>query len=429
MKHFVCTALFCLLSVAHLRAEEEPVFPVFSDHLGIFRLPQRLDDGIPVGIVEIKQPNGGFCSAVFSPDGKTIATAAKDRTARIWNAETGEELQKFQHPDWVRTATFSPDGKMLVTTCDDRISRIWDVESGKELQTFEGYRPVFSHDGKKYVAASKDALHIWDTSSGKELHRWARPAGAIPYVAVSENGNIIVTVHVTTRADPTRPGVTFDDTIARIWDGESGKEMHTLENYVGYPYYLALSRDGKRLITRRGENVVYIWDTESGKEWHKLEGHTSTVISVAFSPNGKQCVTASRDATARIWDVESGKELQTLGNPEDKREENPFFPEARMVGLGINDLAKIQFESAVFSPDGKMVLTTGDHRDKTARIWDVESGKELHMLGGHERELTFSAHFSPDGKKVVTSAYGFVVRIWDLERLPLPVVRPAVVDF
>ena len=412
---------FAFLFTAHLHADEDPVVPDFLD---IFRRPQRLDDGKVSGIVVIKQSNGGFCSAVFSPDGKTIATAAKDNRAQIWDAETGEKLKEFLHPDWVRTAVFSPDGKMLVTKCDDRIARIWDVESGKELLTSKGFVPQFSHDGKKYVTTSEETIHVWDTASGKELRQWAKPAGSIRDVALSENGNIIVTVHVTERADPTRAGVTFEDTITRIWDGESGKEMHALENYVGYPSAVALSPDGKKLITRRGENVVRIWDTESGNVLHTLEGHTSYVHFAAFSSDGKKCVTTSPDATARIWDVESGKELQTLGNPEDKRVVEPFF----ISEIGSDDLAKILFERAVFSPDGKTVLTM-DSRDLIARVWDVQSGKELHTLVGHDRELILRAHFSPDGKKVVTSAGGLTVRIWNLERLPPPVILPPIRDF
>ena len=66
--------------------------------------------------------------------------------------------------------------------------------------------------------------------------------------------------------------------------------------------------------------------------------------------------------------------------------------------------------SAVFSPDGKRVVTASDH---TARIWDAESGKAIAVLRGHAGRVT-SAVFSPDGRRVVTESDDQTVRLWDV---------------
>jgi len=55
--------------------------------------------------------------------------------------------------------------------------------------------------------------------------------------------------------------------------------------------------------------------------------------------------------------------------------------------------------SAAFSPDGKQVLTSS--YDKTARLWDATTGKEIRTFAGHTGEVIF-ASFSPDGRQVVT---------------------------
>src|SRR6266516_735107 len=65
---------------------------------------------------------------------------------------------------------------------------------------------------------------------------------------------------------------------------------------------------------------------------------------------------------------------------------------------------------AVFSPDGKRVVTASD--DKTARIWDARSGKSLAVLRGHT-DAVVSAAFSPDGKRVVTASEDYTARVWD----------------
>jgi WD40 repeat protein len=67
--------------------------------------------------------------------------------------------------------------------------------------------------------------------------------------------------------------------------------------------------------------------------------------------------------------------------------------------------------SAAFSPDGKRVVTASF--DKTARLWDAASGKEIAVLKGHTNQVQ-SAAFSPDGKRVVTASSDNTARLWDV---------------
>ena len=132
-----------------------------------------------------------------------------------------------------------------------------------------------------------------------------------------------------------------------------------------------------------------IWDVESGKELRRLEGHSGHISSVAFSSDGKRIVSSgggySGDTTIRIWDTESGEALKVLS--------------------GFGHMSQV--DSVSFSPDGERVISS--HSDGTARIWDVESGGEWKHLRG----VGGSAVFSPDGKRVVTA--GGSVRVWTLE--------------
>src|SRR5258708_6439131 len=63
-------------------------------------------------------------SAVFSPDGKYVLTGSFDKTARLWDANTGKELQQFLgHTNYVTSAVFSPDGKYVLTGSFDKTAR------------------------------------------------------------------------------------------------------------------------------------------------------------------------------------------------------------------------------------------------------------------------------------------------------------------
>jgi WD40 repeat protein len=100
--------------------------------------------------------------ASFSPDGKLIATASADTTARIWDASTGKELHVLRgHTGSVTSARFSPDGRLLVTSSKDNTVRVWDAASGALDAIFGDHTDIvwnasFSPDGKRIATASSD---------------------------------------------------------------------------------------------------------------------------------------------------------------------------------------------------------------------------------------------------------------------------------
>ncbi|MFM7406837.1 MAG: eIF2A-related protein, partial [Cuspidothrix sp.] len=109
-------------------------YPAFSP---IYTLNTILDN-----IKERNQFKGhqGYVNSVsFSPDGKTIATASSDNTARLWNLQ-GQMLQEFKgHQGSVRSVSFSPDGKTIATASSDNTARLWNLQ-GQMLQEFKGHQ-------------------------------------------------------------------------------------------------------------------------------------------------------------------------------------------------------------------------------------------------------------------------------------------------
>jgi WD40 repeat protein/energy-coupling factor transporter ATP-binding protein EcfA2 len=366
---------------------------------------------------------GPIYSVAFSPDGRRLATASFDKSAKIWDAETGKDLMTLTgHEGWVWSVSFSPDGRRLATASMDKTVKIWDAETGKELMTLRGHEgPVwsvaFSPDGKRVATGSDDkTAKLWDAQTGKELMTLRGHEDKIESVAFSPDGRRLATGS--------------DDKTAKLWDAQTGKELMTLRGHEDKVESVAFSPDGKRLATGSDDKTAKLWDAQTGKELMTLLGHYDEVARVAFSPDGKRLATASTDETAKIWDANTGRELMTLRGHVNWVYSVAFSRDGRRLATASEDrTAKIwnaqggeelmtlrghegAIGSVAYSPDGRRMATAS--ADKTAKIWDAQAGKELMTLHGHE-DAVWSAAFSPDGRRLATGSWDKTAKIWDTE--------------
>ncbi|MBI2423680.1 MAG: protein kinase [Candidatus Hydrogenedentes bacterium] len=359
-------------------------------------------------------------SAHFSPDGPRIVMASFDSTAKVlWDAESRKELITLAgHSDGVRWAAFSPDGRRIVTASYDSTAKMWDAESGEELTTLAGhsdevYSAEFSPDGHRILTASWDrTAKVWDAESGKELATLAGHSDGVRWAEFSPDGRRIVTAS--------------DDRTARVWDAESGKELVALAGHSDGVRWAEFSPDGRRIVTASSDRTAKVWEAESGQQLVTL----AAVSSAHFSPDGRRIVTASYDGTAKVWEAESGKELATLAGHSAPVESAAFSPDGHRIVTASQDVtAKVwdaesdedvvplarhseEVLSADFSPNGSRIVTAS--RDYTAKVWDAESGEELTTLAGHLGGV-LSAAFSPDGRRIVTASFDRTAKVWDAE--------------
>ena len=138
---------------------------------------------------------GPLWVAAFSPDGKRLATASADQTAKVWDAESGKELLTLRgHAGPVYDVAFSPDGKRLATAGTDHTVKLWEAESGTELLTLRGHAyavkgVAFSPDGKRLATAGEDqTAKLWESDGGQELLTLRGHGGPLLGVAFSSDG-------------------------------------------------------------------------------------------------------------------------------------------------------------------------------------------------------------------------------------------------
>ncbi|MBI3421698.1 MAG: TIR domain-containing protein, partial [Acidobacteria bacterium] len=155
-------------------------------------------------------------SAAYSPDGRFIVTASGDKTARVWNAASGQEVAELKgHTDSVTSPAYSPDGRFIVTASDDGTARVWNAASGQMVAELKGHThsvtsAAYSPDGCFIVTASFDkTARVWNAASGQVVAELKGHAAYVRSAAYSPDGRFIVTAS--------------DDKTARVWNAASGQ--------------------------------------------------------------------------------------------------------------------------------------------------------------------------------------------------------------
>jgi len=217
------------------------------------------------------------------------------------------------------------------------------------------------------------------------------------------------------------------DNTAKVWDADSGEEIMTLRGHQYDVLSASFSPDGKQIVSAGDYGEIKVWDASTGSEVMALNRHDGWISSVVFSPDGKQIVSAGYDDnTIKVWDAETGNELMTLRGHEGWVSSVAFSLDSRRIvssgrdntikvwdattGSEVMTLRGASYSVVSFSPDGKFIISGAD---KKIKILDSETGDELMTLRGHNGPIE-SVSFSPDDTKIVSGAMDNTIRIWDV---------------
>ena len=154
-----------------------------------------LESGKPVSH---RPKQTGVVAIAFSPDGKLVATGSVDKSARLWDVASGNQVgTSLMHGGTVIAVTFSPDGKLVATGSEDKSARLWDVASSNQVGTslMHGGTVIavtFSPDGKLVATGSEDkTARLWEVRGGKALGKPFMHRKPVTDIAISPNGKLV----------------------------------------------------------------------------------------------------------------------------------------------------------------------------------------------------------------------------------------------
>ncbi len=204
--------------------------------------------------------------------------------------------------------------------------------------------------------------------------------------------------------------------------------IKTIDAHLAPVTAIKYSRDGGLLASGANDYTIKVWDS-TYKLFRIMEGHKGNINTLTFDNTRKYLLSGSEDRTIIMWEVSSGKQLRTINNgsavhtiiqnPSDPRQliVAGAEPKIKVFSLQTSQVAKTfdghtDIVNAIDINRGGSLMISGSN-DKTARIWDLKTGKEVRKLAVDCWKVTAVA-FTDDGNYAVTGCNDGSIKIWEV---------------
>jgi eukaryotic-like serine/threonine-protein kinase len=334
----------------------------------------------------------------FSPDGKRLASASADQTARLWELSgdgAGAVVAKHSLP--VNGVAFTSDGQHVLTCSDDFFIQVYDIEAGKQLARYKGSAQgldlALSTDDRLLAVGLKNGLvELWDLTNGQQtpvrVVKEGQTGGAVRSLAFSRNNTLIVTGSA--------------DGTARIFSVSNGQLIRSMPvsgqssaagAFSDPVIKVAYSFSGTRLVSLTQTGQFSVWNPDQAEQIASKQLNSESIQRVVLSPDGKIAVIQAGTNRVFSWSLSAGKHLLDYSGKTIPSGQ-PFTSDSRTVALvdartavelfqidSIIPFPSVRFTgfpstgpAVAFLPGDKIFAAAGQ---RSLQLWSVTSGWEL----------------------------------------------------
>jgi len=303
------------------------------------------------------------------------------------------------HPSFhpVAALAFSPDARRLAVARGHRLA-LFDLTPAipRQLAVVDAHvDPVqsiaWSHDGKRVVTGAFRRVRFWSAENlqptGEITNGLSGRIGALAFtpdnatLAMGDGGN-------------GRPGW------IRLFPGQpspAARALHSWRAHGDYVYDVEFSRDGARLVSAGGDQLVKVWNATNRQEIAALEGHTAQVLGAAFNTNATRITSVGADRQVKVWDIATREKIISLGN------------------------ASASFSAVAWPGDSSAVFAANDAGTVFRYINLKTHTGEQSSASGDERQIgtltgaVLAMDVTADGSRIAAGSHDGAVHLWNVE--------------